>query len=278
MPGVVDDRRQWRHGLDALEQRRHPVGGRVQLAARRRAVLQRLRRRRRVHLPVPDERVVVGAAGLPREDDRIVVVPTAEPAGHVEVRPSGKRARRLLDEQVDGRRRPLVARTELVTTRTPTLATRQSPPSRRLRPSRATSPRGCNACAPGQVARSTSCARTGPASNRRDLPPLPSSLSSTKTTCVGVAPMFSPLCVCASSQRTSPGASVTSRPSPDSPTRRRSKALSVIITLSGWSCGVVLCPGSSRYSRTRTLSFSKTTLYLSGSVTVGSLNVVPPGR
>jgi hypothetical protein len=42
--------------------------------------------------------------------------------------------------------------------------------------------------------------------------------------------------------------------------------------LSGCSCGLVFWPGSSRYSSTRTRSFSKTTLYLSGSVIVGSVN------
>src|SRR4051812_20602814 len=42
------------------------------------------------------------------------------------------------------------------------------------------------------------------------------------------------------------------------------------MTLSGCSCGLVLWPGSSRYSSTRTRSFSKMTVYLSGSVVVGS--------
>src|SRR4051794_19156461 len=98
----------------------------------------------------------------------------------------------------------------------------------------------------------------------------PPALSSTKRTCVGVAPVFSPLCVCASNQRTSPSASETSRASPFSAMSRRSKEESVTMTLSGCSCGLVASPGSSRYSRTRTRSFSKTTLYLSGSVLVGS--------
>src|SRR3954469_16274066 len=42
------------------------------------------------------------------------------------------------------------------------------------------------------------------------------------------------------------------------------------MTLSGCRCGDVRSPGRSRYSRTRTRSFSNTTLYLSGSVSVGS--------
>src|SRR5439155_5168917 len=99
------------------------------------------------------------------------------------------------------------------------------------------------------------------------------SLSSTKSTWVGVDPMFSPLCVCASSQRTRPDSNVTSRCSPSSATRRRSNPLKVTMTLSGWSCGFVCCPGSSLYSSTRTRSFSKTSLYLSGSVCVGSATI-----
>src|SRR6266540_1833186 len=96
-----------------------------------------------------------------------------------------------------------------------------------------------------------------------------SPFSSTKTTCVGVVPMFSPECVCASSHLIWAGSSVTSRVW--SPTvSRRSNPLRVIITLSGWSCGLVCAPGSSRYSSTRTRSFSNTTAYLSGSVSVGS--------
>jgi integrase/recombinase XerD len=59
------------------------------------------------------------------------------------------------------------------------------------------------------------------------------SFSSTKRTCVGVSPMFSPECVCASSHRTSPASRRTSRLSPESPTRRRSKELNVYMTLSG---------------------------------------------
>src|ERR1700730_9940320 len=56
--------------------------------------------------------------------------------------------------------------------------------------------------------------------------------------------------------------------------RRRSKEERVYITLSGCWCGLVSCPGSSRYSRTRTRSFSKMTLYLSGSVPVGSATCI----
>ena len=46
--------------------------------------------------------------------------------------------------------------------------------------------------------------------------------------------------------------------------------LRVTITLSGWPWGWVRSPGRSRYSRTRTRSFSKTTRYRPGSVIVGS--------
>src|SRR3954453_20321270 len=55
--------------------------------------------------------------------------------------------------------------------------------------------------------------------------------------------------------------------------RRRSNELTVYMTLSGCRCGDVRSPGQSRYSRTRTRSFSNTTLYLSGSVSVGSLAI-----
>src|SRR5688572_28538572 len=81
--------------------------------------------------------------------------------------------------------------------------------------------------------------------------------------------MFSPLCSCAASQLARPESSLTSRCSP-SWISRRSNVLNVNITLSGCRCGEVRSPGRSRYSRTRTRSFSKTTLYLSGSVSVGS--------
>ena len=87
----------------------------------------------------------------------------------------------------------------------------------------------------------------------------PDSFSSTKITWVGVEPTFSPMCVCAGSQFASPDVRETSRDW--SPTVSfRSKSLSVAITLSGWLCGVVRSPGTSRYSSTRTRSFSKTTL------------------
>src|SRR5207249_579488 len=76
------------------------------------------------------------------------------------------------------------------------------------------------------------------------------------------------------SHRTSPAERLTSRLSPLSATRRRSNEESVYIRLSGCSCGRVASPGSSRYSKTRTRSFSKITLYLSGSVLVGS--AMPP--
>ena len=38
---------------------------------------------------------------------------------------------------------------------------------------------------------------------------------------------------------------------------RRSNPLRVYMTLSGWWCGCVRVPGTSRYSSTRTRSFSK---------------------
>ena len=61
------------------------------------------------------------------------------------------------------------------------------------------------------------------------------------------------------SQLAVPDWSSTSRwTSPE--TSRRLNELNVYITLSGCSCGVVLSPGRSVYSRTRTRSFSKTTL------------------
>jgi hypothetical protein len=63
--GVVDDRSQRGHGLNALEQRRHPVGRGVELAACRGAVLQRFRCRGGVHLPIPDEGVVWERPGCP---------------------------------------------------------------------------------------------------------------------------------------------------------------------------------------------------------------------
>jgi hypothetical protein len=50
----------------------------------------------------------------------------------------------------------------------------------------------------------------------------------------------------------------------------RRNPVSVTITLSGCRWGSVRSPGVSRYSSTRTRSFSKTTLYRSGLHTVGS--------
>lgn len=58
------------------------------------------------------------------------------------------------------------------------------------------------------------------------------SFNSTKTTCVGVSPMFSPWCCCAGNQPTVPDSRSTSRwMSPE--TRRRRNELRVYMTLSG---------------------------------------------
>jgi hypothetical protein len=94
-------------------------------------------------------------------------------------------------------------------------------------------------------------------------------------TCVSVSPMFSPAWVWAASQRTVPASSSTSVVR--SPAiRRRRKELKVAITLSGCLCGVVRSPGRSRYSSTRTRSFSITTRYRSGFVTTGSSSTYLP--
>ena len=102
---------------------------------------------------------------------------------------------------------------------------------------------------------------------------VPGSFSSMKIECEGVEPMFSPRCVCAGSQRASPEVSETSR-SWSPMTSFRSKSLSVTITLSGWLWDVVRSPGTSRYSSTRTRSFSNMTLV---QVRVGHGGVVVHG-
>ena len=70
--------------------------------------------------------------------------------------------------------------------------------------------------------------------------------------------MFSPACSWASSHRTWPASSCNST-SDRLPCGRRVKDPSVYMTLSGWEWGWVRSPGRSRYSSTRTRSFSKTT-------------------
>jgi hypothetical protein len=95
------------------------------------------------------------------------------------------------------------------------------------------------------------------------------SFSSMNTECVGVSPTFSPECSCSSSHRTAPAGRSTPTSRPPAWIRRR-KELSVTITLSGCRCGAVRSPGPSRYSSTRTRSFSKATRYSSGFVSVGS--------
>jgi len=57
-----------------------------------------------------------------------------------------------------------------------------------------------------------------------------------------MVPMFSPLCLCASSQRTRPGSNVTSATLARFANYRRSKPLNVTMTLSGRSCGLVRWP------------------------------------
>lgn len=72
------------------------------------------------------------------------------------------------------------------------------------------------------------------------------SLSSTRQrTCECRSPRcFSPECCCAGSHRATPAGSSTSTEFPLDEIRRR-EPLTVIITLSGWLCSVVLCPGES---------------------------------
>jgi hypothetical protein len=61
---------------------------------------------------------------------------------------------------------------------------------------------------------------------------------------------------------------------PTTVSRRRNVA-SGIITMSGCECSQVRSPGASRYSSTRTRSFSNTTEYSPGSVTTGSVLTEP---
>src|SRR5687767_13982362 len=75
--------------------------------------------------------------------------------------------------------------------------------------------------------------------------------NSTKMTWVGMAPMFSPWCCCAGNQLVTPADMSTSR-FPLSELSLRRKELRVYMTLSGCWCGVVLSPGRSVYSSTRT--------------------------
>lgn len=103
----------------------------------------------------------------------------------------------------------------------------------------------------------------------------PVSLSSTNRTWVGVVPVFSPAWTWAGSQWARPASRATSRV-PWPACRRRWNPESVNITLSGCRCGMVLSPGRSWYSSTRTRSFSKMTWYLSGSVQIGSAAMVIP--
>src|SRR3954469_12587971 len=92
-------------------------------------------------------------------------------------------------------------------------------------------------------------------------------------TWVGVSPMLCPACRWVGSQPVVPASISTSRLLPASSYSLLRNVLSVYMTLSGCPCTVVRSPGRSRYSKTRTRSFSNTTLYLSGSVQVGSASI-----
>src|SRR6185312_9318764 len=84
------------------------------------------------------------------------------------------------------------------------------------------------------------------------------SLSSTKMLCVGVSPVLCPACSWAPTQRTAPAGISTSTLWPPWLIRRWNEVRAYMM-LSGCRCGWVWSPGPSRYSSTRTRSFSKIT-------------------